>query len=122
MNEHLEGLARSNAFGAALVLVIRAIIVALGLVLMAIAVPIGILTPILPIGAMIGFFGLILVAAASKTLHRAITNGLRRWPWLWSKVRWAFGEKDDKASGSDKSGRSDKHLTDNRSGDNQAAE
>ena|GEM_PF-1222662 len=94
MNEQLNGLARSNAFGAAIVLVIRAIAVALGLALMAIAVPIGLLTPILPIGAMIGLLGLIIVAAASKTLHTWITNMLRRFPWLWKRVRWAFGEKD----------------------------
>ncbi len=94
MNEHLNGLAQKNAFGAAIVLVIRTIIVALGLALMAIAVPIGLLTPILPIGAAIGFIGLIMVAAASKTLHRIITRTIKRFPWLWKRVRWAFGEKE----------------------------
>ncbi len=94
MNEQLNGLARSNAFGAAIVLVIRAIIVAIGLALMVLAVPIGLVTPFLPIGAMIGFLGLIMVAGASKTLHGYITRTLRRWPWLWKRVRWAFGEKD----------------------------
>lgn len=93
MNEQLNGLAQKHALGAAIVLVIRAIFVALGLALMAIAVPIGLLTPILPIGAMIGFVGLIMVAAASKTLHRMITNTIKRFPWLWKRVRWAFGEK-----------------------------
>jgi len=95
MNEQLDGLARSNALGAVIVLVIRAIAVALGLGLMAIAVPVGLLTPILPIGAMIGFLGLVLVAAASKTLHGWITKTLKRYPWLWKRVRWAFGEKDN---------------------------
>ncbi len=94
MNEQLNGLAQKNALGAAIVLVIRAIFVALGLALIAIAVPVGLLTPILPIGAMIGFVGLIMVAAASKTLHRMITNTIKRFPWLWKRVRWAFGEKD----------------------------
>lgn len=94
MNEHLNGLAQKNALGAALVLVIRTIVVALGLALMAIAVPIGLLTPILPVGAFIGFIGLIMVAGASKTLHRMITNTIKRFPWVWKRVRWAFGEKD----------------------------
>lgn len=97
MNEQLNGWARSNAFGAVVVLVIRAVAVALGLALMAIAVPVGLLTPILPIGAMIGFVGLVLVAAASKTLHGWITQMLKRFPWLWKRVKWAFGEKDKAA-------------------------
>ncbi|MBR9826408.1 MAG: hypothetical protein GYB36_11500 [Alphaproteobacteria bacterium] len=123
MNEHLEGLARSNAFGAALVLVIRAIIVALGLILMAISVPIGILTPILPIGAMIGFVGLIMVAAASKTLHSYITKALKRFPWLWKRVRWAFGEKDEEASSSHPpQGRGNKRLTNTPTAEDRAAE
>jgi hypothetical protein len=97
MNESLNGLARSNAFGAAVVLVIRAVCVAVGLALMFIAVPIGFFTPFLPIGLPIGILGLILVAAASKTLHRVITRFLQRFPWLWRRVRFAFGEKGEAA-------------------------
>ena len=41
-----------------------------------------------------GLFGLVLVAAASKTAHTFITDGLRRFPWVWKRVRFAFGEKD----------------------------
>jgi uncharacterized membrane protein YbaN (DUF454 family) len=97
MNEALNGLAKKHPMGAALVAVIRAILVVLGFILMIIAVPIGFLTPILPIGAIIGLFGLVLVATASKTLHRKITNGLRRLPWLWKHVGHLFGEKSKKA-------------------------
>ena len=45
MNEHLNGLAQKNAIGAVVVMVIRAIIVALGLALMVIAVPICFFVP-----------------------------------------------------------------------------
>ena len=94
MNEALNGLARKNAIGAFVALMIRAVVVAFGLVLMVISVPIGMLTPLLPIGFPIGLFGLVLVAAASKTLHRLITDQLRRVPWLWKRIRFAFGEKE----------------------------
>jgi hypothetical protein len=94
MNESLNGWAQRNAFGAVVVLVIRGICIVFGLLLMALSVPIGILTPFIPIGLPMGLLGLILVAAASKTAHRFITNQLRRVPWIWKHVRFAFGEKE----------------------------
>jgi len=94
MNESLNGWARSHPIGAFVVLIIRGICVALGLALMALAVPVALVTPIIPIGLPMGFFGLVLVAAASKTLHTYITNTLRRFPWIWKRVRFAFGEKE----------------------------
>jgi hypothetical protein len=93
MNESLDGIARSHPILGMLVLVLRTVLVAVGLALMAISIPVGIVTPFLPIGLPLGLLGLILVAAASKTAHTFITNQLRRWPWLWNKIRFAFGEK-----------------------------
>lgn len=97
MNETLNTWAKQHPVSAFLVLVIRMVLVAFGVVLMAAAVPVGIVTPFLPVGAFIGLLGLILVAAASKTLHRKITNVLRRFPWLWKRVRPLFGEKAEPA-------------------------
>ena len=94
MNESLNGWAQRNAFGAIVVLIIRTVCVAVGLALIALAVPIGFLTPFIPIGLPTGLLGLVLVAAASKTLHTYITNTLRRFPWVWKRVRFAFGEKE----------------------------
>ena len=96
MNESLNGWARSHPIGAFVVLIIRGICIAVGLLLMMISVPVAILTPfpLVPIGAFVGLMGLILVAGASKTLHGKITEMLRKVPWLWKRVRWAFGEKD----------------------------
>lgn len=94
MNESLNGWAQRNAFGAVVVLIIRAVCITVGLTLMVLAVPIGMLTPFIPIGIPMGFLGLVLVAAASKTLHTYITNTLRRFPWVWKRVRFAFGEKE----------------------------
>ncbi|WP_417467076.1 hypothetical protein [Maricaulis sp.] len=94
MNETLNGLARSNAFGAALVFIIRTVVISIGVTLMVIAVPVGFFTPFIPIGLPMGLLGLVLVAAASKTAHTFITDGLRRMPWVWKRVRFAFGEKD----------------------------
>ncbi|WP_300545741.1 hypothetical protein [Maricaulis sp.] len=94
MNDSLNGWAQRNAFGAVVVLVIRAVCVAFGMALMVLAIPLGFVTPFIPIGLPMFLFGLILVAAASKTLHTYITNTLRRFPWLWKRVRFAFGEKE----------------------------
>ena len=96
MNDALNGLAQRNAIAAFIVLIIRAFAVALGLALIALSVPVAILTPfpLVPIGAFVFLLGLILVAGASKTLHRKITKALRRFPWLWKRVRFAFGESE----------------------------
>jgi hypothetical protein len=96
MNESLNGWAKSHPIGAFVVLIIRGVCIIIGLLLMLISVPVAILTPfpLVPIGAFVGLAGLILVAGASKTLHAKITDLLRKVPWLWKRVRWAFGEKD----------------------------
>ena len=94
MNEALNGLARSNAFGAALVFIIRTVVISVGVILMILAVPVAFLTPLIPLGLPMGLFCLVLVAAASKTAHTVITDGLRRFPWVWKRVRFAFGETE----------------------------
>ncbi len=92
MNESLNGWAQRNAFGAVVVLVIRAIVITMGIVLMAIG---AVLAPLpIPLGVPSFLLGLVLVAAASKTAHHFITNQLRRFPWLWKRIRFAFGEKE----------------------------
>ena len=97
MNETLNGWAKQHPIGGAVVLVLRAVFAALGLALVALAIP---LTP-LPIPLGIPFFalGLILLAAASTTAHRLITGVLRRYPFIWRRVRFAFGgrKKDEPA-------------------------
>ena len=93
MNESLKGWASKHPIGGVIVLIIRSILVAIGLALMFISVPIAIVTPFIPVGLPLGLLGLVLVAAASKTAHTFITNQLRRWPWVWRKVRFAFGEE-----------------------------
>lgn len=70
----------------------RAVVVAIGLFLMIIAIPLALITPIIPVGLPIFIVGTIIVAAASKTAHTIITNQLKRWPWLWSRIKRAFGE------------------------------
>ena len=97
MNETLNGWAQRHPVTALLVLVIRMVLVAFGVVLMAAAVPVGIVTPFLPVGIPLFLFGLIVVAAASKTLHHHITRFLRRFPWLWRRISFAFGEKREPA-------------------------
>ena len=66
---------------------------ALGLALMFIAIPFAV-TPI-PLGLPLLILGALLLAACSKTAHAAIVALLKRWPWLWSKVKGLFGDKDD---------------------------
>lgn len=91
MNESLDGIARSHPILGMLVLVLRTVLVAVGIVFIVIGV---VMTPLpIPIGIPLFVLGLIITAAASKTLHRLITNQLRKWPWLWSKIRSAFGDK-----------------------------
>jgi len=70
--------------------VARALAVAFGLFLVVIAIPI-IPLPI-PLGLPLLILGLVILAAASKTAHGVITGGLKRWPWLWSRIKRAFGE------------------------------
>ena len=94
MNDALNGFARKSPIAAAIVVIIRAVIISICLLFMALSVPVAILTPIIPVGIPLGLLGLFMVAAASKTAHRIITNRLRRFPWIWKHVRKSFGEKD----------------------------
>ncbi|MEE2567494.1 hypothetical protein [Hyphobacterium marinum] len=92
MNETLNGMKR-NPIGNAIVTVFRMIGAALGLALMFIAIPFAI-TPI-PLGLPLLILGTLMLAACSKTAHTAIVALLKRWPWLWQRVRRLFGDKDE---------------------------
>lgn len=75
----------------AIAFMLRAIGAAAGLAFVAVGVP---LTPLpIPLGIPFIILGLILIAASSKTAHRVITRALKRVPWLWRRVRFAFGER-----------------------------
>jgi len=36
-----------------------------------------------------------MLAACSKTAHKAITGLLKRVPWVWHRVKGMFGDKGD---------------------------
>ncbi len=48
----------------------------------------------IPLGLPSIALGLVLIAAASKRAHVVITSTLRKFPWLWEKVRFAFRDRD----------------------------
>lgn len=48
----------------------------------------------IPLGLPSIALGLVLIAAASKRAHVAITSALKKFPWLWERVRFAFREHD----------------------------
>ncbi|MCC5995945.1 MAG: hypothetical protein JJU18_06195 [Oceanicaulis sp.] len=87
MNEETNGWGR---YGVAHIVqaVLRAIGVALGLFMLAISIPLFFLP--IPLGLPLAVFALILLAATSKTAHRAITGWLRRHPAVWERVKHFF--------------------------------
>jgi hypothetical protein len=93
MNETLNDMSK-HPIGGVIVLVLRMVGAALGLALIFIAIPFAV-TPI-PLGIPLLLLGMILLAACSKTAHTAITNLLKRVPWIWHRVKGLFGDKDDK--------------------------
>lgn len=93
MNDHLNGWGRNSVAGLVQA-VLRAIGVALGLFMLAISIPLFFLP--IPLGLPLAILSLILLAATSKTAHRAITGWLRRHPKVWERVKHLFdrGGKD----------------------------
>lgn len=92
MNETINGMKR-HPIGNAIVTVFRMIGAALGLALMIIAIPLAV-TPI-PLGIPLFIVGTLMLAACSKTAHTFIVAALKRWPWMWQRVRRLFGDKDE---------------------------
>ena len=94
MNDHLNGWGK-NGVGQIIQAVLRAVGVALGLFMLAIAIPLFFFC-LFPLGLPLAILALILLAATSKTAHRAITGWLRRHPKVWDKVKHLFdrGDKD----------------------------
>lgn len=96
MNDAVNGLSKTR-FGSVIVLVLRAIGVALGLFLMAVSIPLFFLP--IPLGIPLFLFAAVLLAASSRTAHTLITGFLKRHPGVWSRVKRIFGEKDEEARG-----------------------
>lgn len=92
MNDAMNEFSRTP-FSGVIVLVLRAIGVALGLFLMAVAIPLFFLP--IPLGIPLFLFAAVLLAASSRTAHNLITGFLKRHPRVWARVRRIFGEKDD---------------------------
>lgn len=93
MNEGTNGWGR-NGVTNIVQAVFRAIGVALALFMLAISIPLFFLP--IPLGLPLAILALILLAATSKTAHRAITNWLRRHPGVWERVKHFFdrGQRD----------------------------
>lgn len=93
MNDQFNGWGRNSVAGLVQA-VLRAIGVALGLFMLAIAIPLFFLP--IPLGLPLAILALILLAATSKTAHRAITGWLRGHPKVWERVKHLFdrGAKD----------------------------
>lgn len=87
MDDQSNGWGKSGV-GQIVQAVLRAIGLVLGLFLLAIAIPLFFLP--IPLGLPLGIIALILLAATSKTAHRAITGFLRRHPKVWEKVKHLF--------------------------------
>lgn len=81
----------NNPITGVIVLLIRAIGVAVGLFLLVISIPLAV-TPI-PLGIPLFAVSLLILAGTSKTAHTFITKQLKRYPALWRRVRGFFGEK-----------------------------
>lgn len=96
MNDAMNEFSRTP-IGGVVVLVLRAIGVALGLFLMAVAIPLFFLP--IPLGIPLFLFAAVLLAASSRTAHKLITGFLKRHPRVWARVRRIFGEKDEEAKG-----------------------
>ena len=80
-----------NPITGVIVLLIRAVGVAVGLFLLVISIPLAV-TPI-PLGIPLFAVSLLILAGTSKTAHGFITGILKRYPALWRRVRGFFGEK-----------------------------
>lgn len=96
MQDAVNELSKSR-IGGVIVLVLRAIGVALGLFLMAVAIPLFFLP--IPLGIPLFILAALLLAASSRTAHNLITGFLKRHPSVWKRVRRMFGEKDEEPTG-----------------------
>lgn len=96
MNEAMNEFSRTRV-GGVIILVLRAIGVALGLFLMAVSIPLFFLP--IPLGIPLFIFAAVLLAASSRTAHNLITGFLKRHPRVWARVKRIFGEKDEEAKG-----------------------
>ena len=87
MNEPTHGWGRKQMLNV-LQAVLRAIGLVLGIFLVLIAIPFFFLP--VPLGIPLAAFGLLLIAATSRTAHDAITGYLQRHPEIWKRVKHIF--------------------------------
>lgn len=92
MNDAVNEFSKSR-IGGVIVLVLRAIGVALGLFLLAVAIPLFFLP--IPLGIPLFILSALLLAASSRTAHKIVTDILKRFPSVWKRVRRMFGETDE---------------------------
>ena len=90
MNDTPNGWARNGVNGvtSVLLVVLRAIAVALAIFLLAISIPLFFLP--IPLGLPLAIIGLILLAMTSKRDHTFITDWLKRHPGVWERVKHIF--------------------------------
>lgn len=91
MNDAVNEFSKSR-IGGVIVLVLRAIGVALGLFLLAIAIPLFFLP--IPLGIPLFILSALLLAASSRTAHKIVTDVLKRFPPVWNRVKRMFGDHD----------------------------
>lgn len=77
-----------NGVTSMVMVVLRAISVALALFLLALSVPLFFLP--IPLGLPLAVIGLLLLAMTSKRAHTFITNWLKRHPGVWDRVKHIF--------------------------------
>ena len=71
-----------NGFGGGVRILFRQVLALIGLVLIIISVPLGFLTPFLPVGLPIGIFGAALLARSTVWGQRLIRHLVNRYPKL----------------------------------------
>ncbi|WP_026353917.1 hypothetical protein [Woodsholea maritima] len=89
LNESTNGWSKHPIAGVVTVIA-RAIGAAFALFLMAISIPLFFIP--LPFGLPLFVISLIILAATSTRAHTFITTTLKRFPWVWNKLKGAFGE------------------------------
>ena len=77
-----------NGMTSILLVVLRAIAVALAIFLLAISIPLFFLP--IPLGLPLAVIGLLLLAMTSKRAHAYITGWLKRHPGVWDKTKHIF--------------------------------
>lgn len=89
LNESSNGWSK-NPIAGIVVIILRAVGAAVALFLMAISIPL-MFTPI-PLGVPFFILSLIILSSTSTRAHGFITVRLKRFPWLWNRIKGAFGE------------------------------